>query len=85
MKMDNQMITELNAEELAGISGGAAGSQTRLSPKPGCIVYKIKSGETLSHIANTYRTTVQLIMSENSGIISNPNYVRAGYYIYVPV
>ena len=83
--MDELKMNELNAEELEGVSGGAAGSKTPLPPKSGCIVYKIRSGENLTHIANAYGTTVQRIMSVNSGIISNPNVIRAGYYIYVPV
>ena len=83
--MDELKMNELNAEELEGVSGGAAGSKTPLPPKSGCIVYKIQSGQNLTHIANTYGTTVQKIMAVNVGIIDNPNFIRAGFYIYVPV
>lgn len=83
--MDEMKLNELHEEELEKVSGGASGSPTRLPDKAGCIVYKVKSGECLSGIAGTYRTTVQAIMNVNIGIISNRNFIRAGYYIYIPV
>ena len=76
---------ELNLNQMEAITGGTSGSRNPLPPKSGCIVYKIQSGQNLEYIANTYGTTVEKIMSVNLGIITNPKFIRAGYYIYVPV
>ena len=78
-------MAKLNMDELEMVNGGAAGSPTTLRDKAGCIVYKVKPNDTLSGIAGTYHTTVQSIMNVNIGIISNRNFIRAGYYIYIPV
>ena len=75
---------ELNLNQMEAITGGTSGSRNPLPPKSGCIVYKIQSGQNLEYIANTYGTTVEKIMSVNPGIITNPKFIRAGYYIYVP-
>lgn len=47
----------------------------------GKIVYKIKYGDTLSHIALKYHTTVQKIAILNH--ISNPNLIYAGHIIQI--
>lgn len=83
--MDEMKMNELQDSELNEVAGCASGSPTSLPAKSGCIVYKISSGENLTRIAGTFNTSVRAIMSVNNGIISNPNNIRAGFYIYVPV
>jgi LysM repeat protein len=78
------MSEELNLNEMEQVNGGTGGSPTPLPPKSGCEVYKIKSGQTLSGIAQSYGTTWRYLMSINVGIISNENDITAGRYIYVP-
>ncbi len=83
--MDEMKLNELQDNELNEVAGGASGSPTPLPPKSGCIVYKVSRGENLNRISSTFNTSVNAIMSVNHGIISNPNSIRAGFYIYVPV
>jgi membrane-bound lytic murein transglycosylase D len=45
--------------------------------------HKVRSGETLSHIARRYRTGIQPIMQMNR--ISNPRRIRAGSYLIIPI
>ncbi len=79
--MDNK---ELNLNEMEEISGGAAGSSTPLPPKEGCACYKILGGENLTRIAAKFNTTVDYLMYINKDIITNKNFIRAGFYMYVP-
>ena len=81
---------ELNLNEMEEVAGGAGkdgpgGSAKPLPPKDGCIVYQIKPGETLGRIATAHRTTVAKIMAVNKGLLVNQNFIRAGFYIYIPV
>lgn len=81
---------EIKMEELEAVSGGAkavkssGGSKTRLPEKAGCIVYQVQHNDNLTRIAKTYNTTVDAIMSVNGGILTDRNFIREGYYIYVP-
>lgn len=79
--MDN--MKELNLNEMEEVAGGRGGSPTKLPPKPGFNVYKIKSHDTLSKIAGRYGTTAQYLKSINP-TITNINDITAGFYIYVP-
>ena len=47
--------------------------------------YKIKSGDTLSKIANTYNTTVKAIQNSNPDIIKDVNKIVAGTVIEIPI
>ena len=81
---------ELNLNEMEEVVGGAGkdgpgGSAKPLPPKAGCIVYQIKHGDNLTRIANTYRIPVEMIVAVNRGLIINPSFIRAGFYIYIPV
>ena len=78
------MSNEVNLNELESVSGGAAGSQTPLPPKAGCAVYKVVGNDNLTKIAQRFNTTVNYLMSINKGIIDNKNFIRAGFYMYVP-
>ncbi len=78
------MAEELNLNEMEQVNGGTGGSPTPLPPKSGCEVYKIKSRQTLSGIAQSYGTTWRYLMSINVGIISNENVYKRQRYIYVP-
>ena len=79
--MDNK---ELKMNEMEEISGGAAGSRDPLPEKAGCKQYKIISGDNLTKIANKFQTTVDYLMFINKGIITDRDFIRAGYYMYVP-
>lgn len=80
---------ELNLNEMEEVSGGAGkdgpgGSAKPLPPKDGCIVYQIMAHDTLGKIANNFHTTVAKIKAANVGYIVNPNFIRTGFYIYIP-
>lgn len=81
--MENQ---ELNLEEMENISGGKneGGYTCRPQEKPGCVIYQIEAGQTLGRIARTNGVTVERIMKVNKEL-KNPNFIRAGAYIYLPV
>ena len=49
----------------------------------GVIKHRLRRGQTLSHIANTYRTSVRALMSFNG--IRNPRRLRAGKTIRIPI
>ena len=74
---------EMNLNEMETVAGGTGGSKYPLPPKPGCIVYWIQRGDTLSKIAYRYGTTVNRIMAVNP-TIHNANDITADYYIYIP-
>ena len=83
---------ELNLNEMEEIAGGKGkydnekgGSSNPLPPKAGCIVYKVQPNDNLTRIAERYNTTIAKIMAVNTGIITNKNFIRSGFYIYVPV
>ena len=46
------------------------------------IIYTVKKGDTLSHIALRYNTTYQRLAEYNN--ISNPNFIRIGQKIKIP-
>ena len=75
---------ELNLNEMEEISGGRGRSRTVLPRKEGFIVYQIEAGENLTKIAKRYSTTVKAIKAANP-TIDNANFIRSGFYIYVPV
>lgn len=77
---------ELNIEEMEEISGGKneGGYDRRPQEKPGCVIYKIAPGQTLGKIARANGTTVEQIMKANKEL-KNPNFIRTGAYIYLPV
>jgi hypothetical protein len=76
----------VSIEEMEEISGGKneGGYDRRPQEKPGCVIYKIAPGQTLGKIARANGTTVEQIMKANKEL-KNPNFIRAGAYIYLPV
>ena len=78
--MDNK---EMNLNEMENVAGGKGGSPTELPKKDGCIVYRIIGSDNLTKIAKHYGTTVKAIVAANP-TIDNPNFIRAGFWIYVP-
>ncbi len=84
--MDNENMMELNAEQMEEVAGGKAsygGYAKKPSEKPGYVIYRIASGDNLGKIARRYKTTVAKIVAANP-TITNPNRIRAGFYIYIP-
>ena len=89
IKLENK---ELNVVEMEQVAGGAqskqpprGGSSTPLPAKAGCKVYRVVGDDNLTKIAKNNGTTVKAIMQVNDGIITNKNFIRAGFYIYIPI
>ena len=70
-------MTELNDKELAEVSGGNCPSPVGPFKK-----HIVKSGETLSGIAQKYGTTVQFLCEINH--ISNPDVLHVKQQLMVP-
>ena len=79
--MDN--MNELNLNEMEEIAGGNGGSRTELPAKKGFKVYKIVSGDNLTRIAKKFNTTVNYLMEINPAI-TDKDFIRTGFYMYVP-
>ncbi len=75
---------ELNLEEMESITGGDGGYSKKPVEKKGCIIYKIQPGDNLTRIARKFGTTVSKIVNANKAVISNPNFIVANFYIYIP-
>ena len=80
--MDN--MNELNMNEMENVVGGDGGYSKKPAPKKGYVIYQIKGGDNLNGIAYKFHTTVDAIMKANKAVISNPNFIRARFYIYIP-
>ena len=52
-------------------------------PTPG--VYVIKAGDTLSRIARQFNVTLDALLAANKDRISNPNRIRVGDEIIIPL
>jgi LysM repeat protein len=76
---------ELNLNEMGTVAGGKGGSPTELPKKDGYIVYRIVGEDNLTKIAKRYGTTVKAIVAANPTLENSPNFIRAGFWIYVPV
>ena len=74
IKMDEKIVS-LSDEELASASGGATAKKY--------IQYKIVRGDTLSHLARVYHTTVDELVRINH--IADKNKIYAGDTILIPV
>ncbi len=77
-------MNELNLEEMESISGGDGGYRKQPAAKKGYAIYQIKAGDNLNGIAYKFHTTVEAIMKANKSVLSNPNFIRARFYIYIP-
>ena len=80
--MSNNAI-ELNLNDLEYVIGGNGGSPTVLPAKKGFRVYQILGGDNLTKIAKKFNTTVNFLFNNND-TITDKNFVRAGFYMYVP-
>ena len=74
---------ELNLNEMENIVGGDGGYSKKPAAKKGFIIYQIKNGDNLTRIANNFRTTVDAIVKANRSVITNRNFIRAGFFIYI--
>ena len=59
----------------------SVGQVLKLNSSSNCISYVVKSGDTLSDIANMYGTTVNDLVNINN--IENPNCIYVGQVIYI--
>ena len=76
---------ELDLNQMEEITGGKneGGYDTKPRAKRGCTIYRIVSRDTLTKIANRYKTTVAKIMAVNPEL-KNKNFIVTGCYIYIP-
>ena len=82
--MDN--MEELNLEQIEEVTGGKNEMGMETKPKKmkaGCILYKIKRGDTLGKIAKAHGTTVKKIMAKNPNIV-NENLIGMGCWLWIP-
>jgi LysM repeat protein len=54
-------------------------------PEPTAQTYVIKSGDTLSAIAREFNVSLDALLAANEGRISNPNRIRVGDEIIIPL
>jgi LysM repeat protein len=54
-------------------------------PEPTPQIYLIKSGDTLSRIAHEFNVTLDALLEANKDRISNPNRIKVGDEIIIPV
>lgn len=84
----NVDLNEQLREDLKGYIGAVSTPQPEPTPEPdpepSYIEYKIKKGDTLTKIAQTYNTTVSAIKSANPDKIKNVNKIYAGDVIKIP-
>lgn len=77
-------MTELNMNELNNVTGGSTGGYDKQpKPKKGFMIYHIKKGDTLWALAKKYKTTIDDIVDANP-CIKDPNFIVAGFFIYIP-
>jgi len=76
----NGRIRITNSKSRVNVTGQVTGWIT--APKA-YVLYKVKSGDTLSKIAAAYKTTVAVLVKENN--ISNPNLIHVGDVLKIPV
>ena len=77
---------KLNVDELEQVSGGKkqGGYDKRPHEKPGCKIYKVVHGDTLTKIATRNNTTVKKIMAVNPEL-TDASFIVSGLYIYIPM
>ena len=75
----------MTMNEMEEVTGGKneGGFTRKPKTKVGCMIYRIKSGDTLIKIAKRHGTTAQFLMKINPELV-NRSYIVAGCYIYVP-
>lgn len=77
-------MKELNLNEMENVTGGDGGYRKKPTEKKGYVIYQVKPGENLTRIAKNFNTTIKAIMAANANVISDKNFICAGYYIYIP-
>ena len=82
--MENMENMELDLNAMEEVTGGAGGYSKKPAAKKGFVIYQIKGGENLTRIAAKFGTTVNAIVKANQAVIPNANFIRAGFYIYIP-
>ena len=82
--MDNM---ELNLEQMNEVSGGnnEGGYGYKPREKSGCFIYRIKSGDNLTKIAKRFGTTVDAIYNLNRDKIQDPDLIKIGWKLIIPV
>ena len=70
-------MAELTEKELEQISGGNETGST--------FTYEVVPGDSLSVIAMRFGTTVATLMALNKDRITNPDIIKAGWKLRVPV
>lgn len=81
--MENAKEISLNQMEQATGGRNEAGYGYELREKEGYKVYRIKSGDYLCKIAREHGVSVSSIMRANPDL-KDPNFIVAGFYLYIP-
>lgn len=55
------------------------------TPPTGTVKHVVQSGETLAQLARNYRTTIQEIIAANPAVAADPNNVKPGTELTIPV
>ena len=76
----NGRVRITNSKSRVNVTGQVTGWIT--APKA-YVLYKVKSGDTLSKIAAAYKTTVAILVKENN--IANANLIHVGDVLKIPV
>ena len=69
-------LVKATEESLGSVTGGAGTT---------FYIYTVKKGDTLSAIAKRYHTTVPELMFLNSDKIKDPDLIRIGWKLLIPV
>ena len=78
-----ESMKELSLDEMAGVFGGTGGYSKKPRPKDGCGIYRIQHGDTLTTITRRFNTTEKKLQELNP-VLTNPNLIVAGCWLYVP-
>ena len=69
-----EILTALNESELQEVAGGAKTIT--------CFEYIVQKGDTLSHLAHKYGTTVEMLVKINK--IEDKNLIKIGQKLLIP-
>ena len=81
MEVNGKYIRGFICPDFATIAKKLGGSSAETPAESGPTIYKVKAGDTLSKIANTYSTTVNDLAEINA--IENKNLIRVGQVLMI--
>ncbi len=75
--MDLKGLVEATAEDLKNVAGGALATRY--------YIYTVVKGDNLTKIAKRFGTTVDAIYNLNRDKIEDPNLIKIGWKLIIPV